>query len=90
MEKADIVRAWKNEHFHAKLSAQQRGEMFDDPSGEIELDDESLTFAGATETGEDSFALTGEKCQMLTPHIDTGALCASEQLVSLYLCPPKP
>ena len=84
MRQEDIIHAWKDERFRFNLSAKQRDEVPADPSGEIELDDDNLTFAGATASPEEHVTPTVEAT--LAPCIS--AFCAPDERFSLYPCPP--
>ena len=51
MNKADIIRAWKDEEFRASLTDEERSSLPEHPSGVIELLDSELTAAsGAFDT----------------------------------------
>ena len=42
MNKADVIRAWKDPFYRASLSAEQRALLPDHPAALVELDDEQL------------------------------------------------
>jgi mersacidin/lichenicidin family type 2 lantibiotic len=42
MNKADIIRAWKDPLYRARLTAEERALLPDHPSALVELDDEQL------------------------------------------------
>jgi mersacidin/lichenicidin family type 2 lantibiotic len=47
MNKADIVRAWKDPLYRATLSPEQLAELPAHPAGLVEIDEERLLAAGA-------------------------------------------
>ncbi|MFL6237521.1 MAG: mersacidin/lichenicidin family type 2 lantibiotic [Thermoanaerobaculia bacterium] len=42
MNKADVIRAWKDPFYRASLSAEERALLPDHPAALVELDDEQL------------------------------------------------
>jgi len=42
MNKADVIRAWKDPFYRASLTAEQRALLPDHPAALVELDDEQL------------------------------------------------
>jgi len=47
MNKADVIRAWKDPLYRASLSAEERNRLPGHPSGLMELEDELLKSAAA-------------------------------------------
>jgi mersacidin/lichenicidin family type 2 lantibiotic len=45
MNKADVIRAWKDPFYRASLSAEERALLPDHPAALVELDDEQLRSA---------------------------------------------
>ena len=60
MNKADVIRAWKDPFYRASLSAEQRALLPDHPASLVELDDEQLRSAYG------SALTTAQQCTELT------------------------
>ena len=71
MNKSDVIRAWKDPFYRARLSDEERAALPDHPAGMVELDEKELKTAAAGNvitTARDCTAFTFLNMHACCPH----------------------